>query len=421
MRRLSSRLPADLRGPLLGGVLLLVASWSFVWFLPAFGKWLYGDVRFYEGWGALVANHQVPYRDFRLEYPPGAVPVFVLPVYLRKLFGYHGTYYTWFRAEMLAIALLTLAATAWALARLRAPRRRAYAALGFVAVAPALLGPMTLARYDLWPTLFAVAGVAALLAGRPVLACALLGAGTVVKVFPIVLVPLALLELWRQGRVRAAARGLAAAVVVAAVSIVPFLAVAPHGLAWALHRQISRPLQVESLGAAVFVAAHQVAGLHLHVVKSAGSDNLVGPGTNAAGVVSGIATVLALLALYALYLRSERGGEQLVLACVAAVTAYVALAKVFSPQYLIWLMPLVPLVGGRAGVRATALLAAVLGLTQIWEPFRYGAYVHSFTPWLSWLVIVRDLLVVLLLGLLVRPLVSRRHAQQLDAVRLPAV
>ena len=97
--------------------------------------------------------------------------MFLGPVYLRKLFGYSGTYYDWFRVELLVIGLLMLAATAYALAQLGTSRRRAYAALCLVGIGPVLLGPDALARFDYWPALLAVAAVAALVARRPMLAC----------------------------------------------------------------------------------------------------------------------------------------------------------------------------------------------------------------------------------------------------------
>ena len=403
MRRRSSFLPTELHGPLLAGVAVFVASWLFVSFVPAFANWLYGDVRFYENWGTVMANHAVPYRDFRIEYPPGALVTFIVPTYLRKLAGYHGTYYVWFRVELLVIGVGVLVAMAWALAHLGALRRRAYAALCVAGIAPALLGPIAFSRYDYWPALLAVAAVAALAARRPLLACALAALGAATKVYPALFIPLALIELWRTRGARGAAQGVLLAAAFAAAVSAPFVAVAPHGFAWALHRQVVRPLQVDSLGAAFFAAAHQLFGVHLHVVKRAGSDNLIGSGPDVAATLSALATIVALLAVYWLYARSDRTREQLVIACAAAVTAYIAFSKVFSPQYLVWLIPLVPLVGGRRGIRAGALLVALLGLTQIWEPYRYGAYFTSFPAWITALVLARDLLVVALLAVLLWP------------------
>ena len=412
--------PADYRRPLAAGVALFVASWLLLSYLPAFSVWLYGDVRFYENWGAMLAAHLVPYRDFRIEYPPGAMITFLVPVYARKLAGYHGTYYDWFRVEILVIGVLSLIVMAWALAFLGASRRRAYAALCVAGIAPALLGPIAISRYDYWPALFAVAAVAALAADRPAFACALAAVGAVAKVYPAVIIPIALVELWRHGGARAVARGAALAVVVAAALAAPLVAAGPSGVSWALHRQLARPLQVESLGAVFFAAAHVIANVHLHVVKSAGSDNLVGSGPSLAVTLSTVATLLALLAVYALYARSEGTREQLVAACAAAVTAYIAFSKVFSPQYLVWLIPLVPLVGGRRGLRAGALLVVVLGMTQIWEPYRYYDYYKHFAPWLTSLVVARDLLVVALFVVLALPLL-RRNAEQLDPVRQTVV
>jgi hypothetical protein len=407
--------PAELRGPLLAGAAVFVAAWLFVSFLPPFNVWLVGDVRFYENWGSMMANHFVPYRDFNIEYPPGALITFLAPVYLRKLAGYHGTYFFWFRVELLVIGLVSLYAMVWALAHLGASRRRATIALCIAGLGPALLGPIALARFDYWPALLTVAAVAAIAGRRSLVACGLIAAGAAVKVFPIILLPLALIELWRRHGPRAAAQGVAlAAAVVAAISGV-LVAVAPHGVSWALHRQLARPLQVESLGAAFFVVAHHIAGVHLHAVKGAGSDNLIGSGPDLAATLSGVATVLALLAVYVLYWRSAHTRERLVAACVAAVTAWIAFSKVFSPQYLVWLIPLVPLVGGRRGIRAGVLLIVLLGMTQIWEPFRYYDYYSTWAPWLSSLVVVRDLLVVVLFALLIWPS-SDGDANELDRV-----
>jgi hypothetical protein len=76
---------------------------------------------------------------------------------------------------------------------------------------------------------------------------------------------------------------------------------------------------------------------------------------------------------------------------------------VLSPQFLIWLLPLVPLVGGSLGLAAGGVLAIALVTTQLWFPSRYWEMV-ALEP-AGWLVLVRDLL---LLGLLAVLLVAMR-------------
>ncbi len=408
-------------GPPLAGAAAFVVSWSVLSFVHVFQKWLFGDVRAYVNWGTWTAFHQVPYRDFRLEYPPGAIPMFAGPVYLRKLAGYHGVYYEWFRVEILVLGLLTIAAAAWALRSLGASLAHRYGALVFAGFGALLLGPIALARYDYWPAFLSILGVAALLAGRERLACAVITAGFVAKVYPIVLLPLALVVLWRRRRLRGVAEGLGVSAVVAGAGFLPFVVLAPHGLWEGMWRQASRPLQVEALAASFWFVAHQIAGLHIHTVKSYGSDNLVTPGADTAAALSGVAVIVALVAIWVWFARGAAGRDEIAVARAAAVVAYVAFNKVFSPQYMIWLFPLVPLVRGRRGLSATGLLAVVTGMTQVWEPYHYGALFRHHAAWVSFLLLVRDLLVVAMLALLVWPRRSELQAEELEPARATVV
>jgi len=77
---------------------------------------------------------------------------------------------------------------------------------------------------------------------------------------------------------------------------------------------------------------------------------------------------------------------------------------VLSPQFLIWLIPLVPLVRGRRGLWASGLLLAALVMTQLWFPFRYFRLALDFERGLSWLLLARDLALVVLTVLLVSSL-----------------
>jgi hypothetical protein len=216
-----------------------------------------------------------------------------------------------------------------------------------------------------------------------------------------VLAPIGLAHVWRtRGRSEAIRCGL---VFLATVVVVfaPFVALAPGGVLHSVTRQTNRPLQIESLGSAVLLALHHLGGLgSLHESTSHGSQNLAGPGVR---VVAALSTGLQLAAIVAVWLLYRRGRLGLFAASAAAVTAFVAFGKVLSPQFLIWLVPLVPLVAGRRGLAACALLLAAMVLTQIWFPSRYWAFARGFREWEAWVVLARDLVLVALFAVLTTP------------------
>jgi hypothetical protein len=354
----------------------------------------------YQRYGGLINDGHVPYRDFDVEYPPGALPVFALPAIGQPSFR---IYQREFQTLMALCGVGALAAMAVVLRSVGATLPRSAAALGFAALAPLVLGSIVLYRYDLWPAALAVAGLAGVVAGRPRLGFAALGLGFVVKVFPAVLVPPALAYVWRRHGRREALLCLTVAAAVAAACIVPFLALAPHGVWDSVVRQVSRPLQIESLGSAVLVTAHQFGGLALAVVSSHGSQNLTGPRADAAAQVESVLLVVALLGIWAAAALGPARPDRLVRYAAASVTAFVAFGKVLSPQFMIWLIPLVPLVRGRRGLAASALLGLALLLTQLWFPFRYWRLVFSLDAGIWFLVLGRDLVLVALLVLLVWP------------------
>jgi uncharacterized membrane protein len=297
---------------------------------------------------------------------------------------------------------------ALALARLRADMRHVLAALALVALSPLLLGPVLLSRFDLLPAMLTVGALAALLWGRTRLGIAVLAVAGATKLYPLVALPVVLLWVARtKGRREAAACGAVAALTLAAF-FAPFVAISPAGTAHSLAVQASRPLQVESLGAAFLVAVHHVAGLHLTLHEDHGSRNILGA---AARTIGGLATLLQLAALLlvgVLFARGPADRDRLVLAFAASVTAFVAFGKVLSPQYMIWLIPLVPLVAGPARWKAGLLLAAALALTQLWFPDRYGQYADHLRFAESLLVLVRDLVLVAMFAVLVSALRTER-------------
>lgn len=353
------------------------------------------DTPVYENYGSLIEDGKVPYRDFELEYPPGALPAFAIPALLSDDEGYSSAF-EWAMA-ICGVALMLL--TAVTLAGLRASRRRALLALVLVAGFPLLLGSVVLTRFDLYPAALVAAALAALGHGRHRLGFGVLGAAIAVKLYPGVLVPLTLAYVWRTRGRREALACLGILVAVVVLVFLPFLILAPEGVAQSIGRQLSRPLQIESLGAALYLAAHHLLGLDVEMRSGSGSQNLHATGTAIAAV---LLSVVQIAALVWIWLRRPGTVEELVRWSAAALVAFVALGKVVSPQFLIWLVPVVPLVAGRRGLRASVLLGIALVLTQLWFPTRYWDLARELAPLPSGLVLARDLVLVALLVVLLR-------------------
>jgi hypothetical protein len=357
------------------------------------------DIPVYETYGNAIESGKVPYRDFRLEYPPAALPVFALPALLSERDD-QLAYRQAFERVMAGCGLLAILFAALALAALRASRARVVAALLALALFPLLLGSVVLTRFDLWPVTLVLGALAALLWERHRLGFGVLGIAVAAKLFPGVLAPLALALVWQRRGRREALVCLGVLAGVVALVFLPFVVLGADGVAYSLGRQLSRPLQIESLGSAFFLAAHHLLGLGIEMRSGHGSQNLDGTGP---AVVAALLTLVQLGALVWIWLRRPRTGEELVRWSAAALVAFVALGKVLSPQFLIWLAPVVPLVAGRRGLRASALLVLALVLTQLWFPTRYWELALEFQPLASALVLARDLVLVALLVVLVRP------------------
>jgi hypothetical protein len=126
--------------------------------------------------------------------------------------------------------------------------------------------------------------------------------------------------------------------------------------------------------------------------------------------------VVAVLLVAWLYWRGRDEPQRLAAAFAAAVAGFLAFTRFFSPQYLVWLVPLVVLLQPLEW----ALTAVALVLAQVWffhyrDVFELGGYI--------WLVALRDVLMVALFAVLCRRAVEDEHPVLLEdetPVRVPA-
>lgn len=382
---------------------LLVLGFAATFALAPWSDERVNDLFVYRQAAAPMLHGRLPYRDVFFEYPPLAAPVIALP-------GLAGTGEHAYRLAFAALALLLAAALVLlcgALARRTGgdPRRAMLAA----ALAPLLCGAMIRTHFDLAPVVLTLGALLLVCAARPRAGLALLGLGAMTKGFPLAAAPAALA--WvavRQGR-RVALEATAALALALAVPAGLALAASPGGAVDAVRYQLDRPVQLESAPAQVLRALDGVGLGQARSVHNHRSDGLEHP---AAGAVSTVFAALLLAALALLAAAAARGrpdARRLVLAGLASVVAFAALGKVLSPQFMIWVVPLVALAfAWRAHALAAAAAAAIV-LTLVEFPSRYFDLVAR-EPFPTAVVALRDATLLAVLGL---------AARELGPLRLP--
>ena len=378
---------------------MLAVAWAVLHVAP-WTDYQIVDTPVYQRYGEAMTAGQVPYRDFRPEYPPAALPAFLLPA-----LGPSDDYRTLFEILMLACGMGIVALVAATLVRVGVAGRELYASVALAALAPLALGSVVLTRFDLWPALLTVAALAALVSGRDRLGLGVLGLATAAKLYPAVLLPVALVYAARRDRQNVLA-ALVSFVGALLLCFLPFLLLAPEGVWASIERQTGRPLQIESLGAALLLAGKQLGLYEPTVVSTFGSQNVSGSLPDRLASLQTLLQIVAVVAVWVAVARARDPIAGLLCGSAAAVVAFVAFGKVLSPQFLIWLVPLVPLAAAVSGFGITVLFVTALVLTQLWFPTRYWDVVDLGA--VGWLVLVRDLVLVGLLVALVRSTLTGR-------------
>jgi hypothetical protein len=359
------------------------------------------DLSLYRQAGESILRGEVPYRDFFIEYPPGSLPAFVPPALFSAS---QASFIDLFSVEMALALVATLLLTALGTRRLRGSGAWILPAATF-ALAAVLLYPVAVTRYDAVVALtLGLAVYFAALGGRYLpLAYASLGFGTAAKFVPaLAVLPLALT---RRGAVRSCAVFLA----VVALFFVPFAVLGGQGLLQTFTYQAERGLQVESLAASVLIFLRSITS----IVFEHGAFEVRGEGVDLASSFSPLLTLLLLAVTgFAMWWEFRRCGglgvEAFPRHAAALILAFMLGSRVLSPQYMIWLLPLVPLsAGGFVGVIICALFLAACFTTTLVFPIHYGDLLSFRYPGPELLLARNVLLIILWVSLLTLTAVAR--------------
>lgn len=370
----------------------------------------FSDVPLYRSYGEAMANGDIPYRDQTIEYPPGALPLFFIPAVVST----SAAGFAWVFEILLALCGVALVlATSVTLRALDASLVRLASALAFFAVTPLLLGRVAFERYDLWPTALLAVGLAFYVRGRSSLAGVAIGLGAAAKLFPALVLPVLAVSIWRRNGGREAISLVLSTVASFLLCLAPFVILAPDTLGDVFTRQLRRPLQIETLGASLLIAAHHAFGLSLGITSSFGSINLGGDGP---ALVGGVLTVASTALIVCAWSATGISLETATLSAALAVTALVTFGKVLSPQFIVWLIPVVVIVGGRSGVAATGMLSVAMVVTNILSPSHFlGLMRYDAGPSLA--LLSRNLVLVCLVATVAHALWRRRRLESGEVPR----
>jgi len=357
-----------------------------------------GTGLYYEYGSALVAGH-VPYRDFLVEYPPFALMFFTLPRLVDDTFRW---YYVAYQAQVIVFDLVALGALYVA----RDRSRPAWWTLGAYTLAVLAVGPIMLQQYDIFPAAFTVLAVVCYSRKRDTAAWIFLALGVMTKAYPLLIAPVFLLLDWHRGRRLRDFTGVGIAFAATCfVVVLPLLVIAPSSLERMLAFHAQRGIHMDSTYGSLALVTDVLNLTVVRIEMTFRSWNVAGPFPNLLTKLSTPLLGILLLGAYAFIARCIRTLDSESTRDVSIVGTSVALvllagligSKVLSPQYLVWVVPVVPLIAGPRRYAAWAVFTLLGLLTYYIYPLHYDELLNHQVGAIAALASRNFLLVILTL------------------------
>ncbi len=351
---------------------------------------------------------QMPYRDFAVEYPPLALLFLTLPRLISSSF----TMYTYvFAAQILLFDLLGLFLISSLSRRLGL---KLVPTLTIYTLAVLAIGPLLITRYDLIPAIMVLLSIYAFSRSSYKLSWAILAIGMMTKIYPAVIAPIFLLYHFRHHQYQHIITGVGTFAVTTAIIMLPCLLLSADGFWQSFSYHAQRSLQSESTYASFLLVGHTLGINTVGLEFGFGSNNIASPLADTLAKFSPLVMLLSLALVYWFFYKSydktaatkglsapigQPDTANIINYSLLAILAFIITSKVLSPQFIIWLFPLVPLVAGRWRQASWLMFLAIGFMTYHVFPQHYEEFLQ-LEPKVIDILLWRNILLIALAGLL---------------------
>jgi hypothetical protein len=329
------------------------------------GKWLKGDVDLYNFWAKGLVKGIFPIDDPMWQYPPLAGVVFAIPQWI---FGNALTGFIIFMIIFDLLILITLLITGLNRFKSNSSSTSLNGLSGawFWILWPILMGPLALTRFDVVPTFFALLALIVLSHKkmRPYFSGFLLGIGALVKLWPMLL-----FVIYPKNVVKKVSTSFVSTLLL----MILFMSTWSVGFTNFLNNQTSRGLQVESIAATPFVLA-KLFGANVEYPFRYGSLEVQALYANQIGFLLNLFTLIVFVILLILNFQNKLNYLNLFDKALVIVMISIALSRVFSPQFWVWIggLSALALINKETKLKKVIVLLSISAfLTQLLYPGQY--------------------------------------------------
>ena len=387
-----------------------------------YNKW--GDIDNYFGYASDVVNGMMPYRDFGFEYPPLSIVFMTIP----RLFSSDQSVYSVLQA---LFSFVFFAIGIYYVYKIAERNKSHNGRMFFLLLLTLLLANIfVISRNDIYPTVFCIMSFYYFFDKRYTASWILISFAVMTKIYPIFIAPVLFMPFLLNKDYKNLLKGVIVCIATCVLISLPFI-ISDSSTAFSyLTYHAGRGLQIESVASSFILFFNIFSPGLVTVFFGHGSDNIAGPIPDMIAPFMDYLIVAALLLFFIwIFLRirkmhgmydSESVLRLSAVAGVAMLLIFISCCKVFSAQYVIWVMMLLIFTQfdcfDKRSRNMILILTVIYGIfSMINGDFTYNQLTQLDTGAVL-VIFIRNILHLILLGAVIHLLIKETSIPRLESI-----